>query len=482
MTTIIEYGWMNTPWMNSQWMNSVVTASNGMQAELAIADEKPNGMQEELAISTEKAMGLQVLNEIIDGSKPNGMQAELIISNSLAEGIQASLQIVGLKASGIQSLLGIDSGSRAAPYQVTEVRHTFKSCGGGWMADNWMTGNWMSDLRCVFLGMQVDAGIENQIPEGMQATLIINGSKANGVQSELQVDTIKAMGMQVEGAGAIAEGMQVRIALYNTNQLRILCEFLSRGTSGNNWTASSQAAGDFDPVNLNTDIVEQVWRSTSTGTQILTCDAQNAVLVDTLAILNHNFSRGAIITLQASNESDFSVIDINESLQYTDTNIFWISAELPIAAYRYWRIFIDDINNPDGYVQVGTIIFGTAQIFQGECFVDDIRFGLEDFADVVRTEGFTNVSNSRSLRRKLGLDFRFLNSFKNNFEILRELFITYRTTHKCLWIPTPDATDMEATARYAVFAKLTTLPMETHRSPSNDLDYASFDIDLDESR
>ena len=350
------------------------------------------------------------------------------------------------------------------------------------MEDDWMTGEWMTDKPCVFVGMQAELGVLGKTSTGMQVEGVVESSKATGMQALLQItDGSLAVGMQVEGAGGTATGMQVRVALYNTNNLRILCEFLSRGVTGNNWTASSTATGDYDAVNLNTDIVEQIWRSGNLATQIVACDAQNPVLVDTLAILNHNFSRGSSLTLQASNQSDFSVIGINESLQWTDTNIFWISEELPTTSYQYWRIVIDDTTNSDGFVEMGTVIFGSSEIFQGEFIVDDINFGYRDFVDKVNTEGFTNVSNSRSLKKTLGLEFSSLNSFKGNYEIIRDLVTTYRTTHKCLWIPTPSLNNQEATARYALFSKLSELPREIHRSPSNDLDYASFSIELDES-
>jgi hypothetical protein len=132
-------------------------------------------------------------------------------------------------------------------------------------------------------------------------------------------------------------------------------------------------------------------------------------------------------------------------------------------------------------LQIGTIVYGTSQIFQGECFVDELEFTLKDFADTVATEGFTNVANSRAIKRSVRLDFRSLEANERNFKILRDIFENIRTTLKCLWIPTPDVNDQEITAKFAAFGKLPSLPSERHNSKGNNNDYVSMTLEVDES-
>ena len=84
------------------------------------------------------------------------------------------------------------------------------------------------------------------------------------------------------------QGAQVRPAIYNTNNLRVMCDFPSRG-DGANWVASHtepSTTSSFDIHNVNTDITEQIWRSdggTKTGI-LLDCDAGagNTIFLDTL--------------------------------------------------------------------------------------------------------------------------------------------------------------------------------------------------------
>lgn len=269
---------------------------------------------------------------------------------------------------------------------------------------------------------------------------------------------------------------QVRKALYNTTNLRILWEFPSRG-DGTNWTSNSTAAGDYSPNNVNSDIVEQIWKSDGDVAGVyLICDAGAPVFVDTLAILNHNFTTSASILFQGSNDPGFSTIGTQITIQSTRDNIYYIAPSLPTLSYRYWKISIDDATNADGFLFAGTIIFGSATIFQGECFVDQVIRSTTHFSDKISTEGFTNVANDRAIKNATSLEFRSIRFNRGNYNNLREIFEEMRTSLKALWIPTP-----QYPSRFAVFGKLTEIPQETHNVKGEDLDFVNFQINVDES-
>jgi hypothetical protein len=338
-------------------------------------------------------------------------------------------------------------------------------------------------------------------PEGVQfLSQIVDYLNAQGIQFESLVNAEDPQGFQFDAISAKAEGLQFTVNLYNTNRLRVICEFPSRGASttgggnnawgnpigtGNNWVASSQAAGDFEAFRLNTDIVEEVWRSAGAVTGItIDCDTEVAqgVFLDTLAILNHNMTTSASITLIGSNSDTFAPIGVSTVLTSRDTNIYHIEEELPLTSYRYWRLSIDDNTNTEGYLEIGTIVFGAAIIFQGECITQRILKRTRHFADSVRTEGFTAVKNDRSIKDAVTLTFEKLDFSKGNFQSLSDIFKTARTSQKCLWIPTPSPTDASFTERFAVFAKMIEIPEQSHNvMGSEEGDYIDLTIDLDES-
>lgn len=309
------------------------------------------------------------------------------------------------------------------------------------------------------------------------------------------------MAVQFQAVATFSMAVQFRAVLYNAKQLRMMCEFASRGQVGTggtnawgnnkgeglNWVSTSTEAGDFSPNNLNTDIVEQVWRS-ATGVVtsiILRCDTEieQGVFLDTIAILNHNLTSSATVLLQGSTSATFGTVGISISMQVTPDNMYWISPELPNNGYRYWRLVIDDPTNDDGFVSIGTVVFGVADIFTSGAFQDAITFGYKDFADSIETEGFTNVANSRALKRVLSLNFPVQDAFSSNFAVIRNLLREYRSTHKCLIIPTPSATDQRITDQFAVFSKVVPpLPTWVTNYKSDTNQYADIQISWDESR
>lgn len=271
---------------------------------------------------------------------------------------------------------------------------------------------------------------------------------------------------------------QILHAIYNTTNLRILCDFPSRGTTGTNWSviAGGTAAGDFNVNNVNSDIVEQVYRATAKVVTIQ-CDTQitQGIFNDTLAILGHNFTTSASVTMQGSNDPTFSTVGLSETLDVELENLYWISDFLPQNSYRYWRFIINDTTNANN-LQIGTIVFGSSIIFNGECFTDNVVRRKTHFADRVRTEGYSAVSNDRALKRAVSLSFKSLDYNRDNYENLVGVIDYARTSLKCLWIPTP-----RFPSRFAVFGKLAEIPVENHRALGEDADYIDMDVTVDEA-
>lgn len=328
-----------------------------------------------------------------------------------------------------------------------------------------------------------------------------DGAIAGGnAQGEFLIgqESFNAQGSIIKPASFNAEGV---IQQYNATNLRILCSFPSRGRqtqgggnnafgnefgSGQNWQATSTQASDtndFDVLNVNTDLTEQVFR-TAVGVSgvTLTCDTEDTgdtgTFVDTLAILNHNFSSSANITFQGSDDFTFTTIPLSIQIQSSDDGAtVYIAPELPTIGYRYYRIIISDsTKTASEFLEIGTIVFGSGIIFNQECFVDKVVFEPVNYVDTVKTEGFSNVRNDRGVKNKLKLEFKSLDFNKTNFTKIKGVFNDARTILKCLWIPTP-----EFPKRFMVFSKLTKIPKETHNVKGELSNYVDFTIELDEA-
>jgi hypothetical protein len=493
MTSTTVQGYLESGYLEGPYNTNQATGADGFQAKIIIQSSKSVGQQARVQIDNFlKSSGLQAQIQIAGNLKNVAMQVSVSIQDDLAKGMQALTQVSGVASEHGMNARAFIAGLKSLGFEVRVDPYPTGICpdGGGYLEYDYLMAPYLTELFCTRPGVQVFITINTTSPHGMQSRIFIQDEKVIGFQSRITIeDWLVPTGMQANIISSFDTGFQAFATLYNSTNLRILCEFPSRGLTASNWTATNTvgspitAAGDFSVQNLDTDIVEQVWRSdgTITGVRLKTdTGLPQGVFVDTLAILNHNMTPSATVTLLGSNDPTFSIIGVVIPLEVRPYDMYWVSAEIPPSGYRYWRFDIDDFTNPDGYIEIGTILFGQAEIFQGECFVDEIEFELKDYTDTVRTEGFTNVTNSRTQKARLRLDFRSLNYLKRNFAIMRNMFQRDRTVNKCLWIPTPDPVFQEVTATFAVFGKMSSVPTERHNSKGRDLDFVSFTVEVDE--
>ena len=485
--TQVDYGYLETDYLTTPYLTEYALANYGLQFESQIDTQDAYFMEfESNILDSLVAKGLQFESNVIDFEIDNYLELESKINAQQAFGLQIESNILDSKNQyGLQFESQIDGTQQLYGIEFISSNMLVVQC-PKYLYYPYLTDTYLNANDCGSLGLQFES-MPSDVTHttNLQFESEINFKQDFGLQMEFFISTEVSYGVQFDSQTLTQVGLQFLSTLYNTNRLRILCDFPSRGVTGENWTSNSTEPGDFSPYNLNTDIVEQIWRSEDgivTGVN-LDCDTEvpQGVFLDTFAMLNHNITGSATVQLIGATDPAFSNVIFSDILQITEENIFYISPDLPTTGVRYWRVAIDDASNGDGFIQVGTIVFGNAQIFKQECMTDEIDFQFRDFSDRVQTEGFTNVTNSRALKKRLQMDFRLQNFDQGDFKLIRGVFTYARTNLKCLWIPTPDPDDMEYTGRYAVFAKLTEIPTERHKVIRKDGDYVSYTINLDES-
>ena len=462
----VDDGYLEGPYLGGEYQDLF-----GFQVNMVIADK-------------EKILGQQAQMVIVD-SAALGQQALMVVVNPDTYGMQVSAQSFAETTKGMQVTTVIaDQVSFGMEVIADTLRHAMCE---GYLTEEYMEESYLAECMNAFMGMQALMSHKDQLHEtGMQALQVIQDQKYIGQQVLMIVNSEQAQGQQANMIRIERIGAQATMVIYNVTHLRLMHDFPSRGTAalgGTNWTASSQAVGEYYPYNVNTDIVEQIYRS-ATGTAALTtltCDTgiTQGVPIDTIAILGHNFTKSALVQVQGSNDNFATAPNISFNMTTELENMYYISPTFPTAAgqNRYWRFIIQDSTNPDEYVEVGTILFGTADIFSTrECFENPVVTGFRHFKDELRTEGFTNVSNDRALKKFLRLKFSKLNFFKGNYRLIDENIKYTRTSLKTLVIPTP-----EYPSRFAVFAKLTRMPEITHQDIDEDTGYIDLDLEWDES-
>jgi len=431
-------------------------------------------------ISGEKTIAAQVRRSITPPASPLAFQTHRNVSTAADRLTQMRRIIAELKqAFGAQVLLAPFGGfSRNMRVKRGKIKHTINSdtlyMNGDYLQEDYLAAGMMA-----WLPAQVLRRIATSKDASLQVLRkIVDKKHAVNIQVKRRIDVIRPMGFQVNRIKVHSNLWQIKRILYNTKRLRILAEFPSRGVTGTNWAATSTSPGDFSVNNLNTDIVEQCWRSNGSKIVSLTSDTQvtQGIFVDTLGILGHNLTRSASIEVQYSNQQSFATYQSFFMQGNRTQNWYYVAPKAPTVSYRFWRFLIADQTNAAPYLQIGSIVFGSSVIMTANDITDNVKRTTRHFADKVATEGFTAVSNDRAVKYGIGLEFQSLAYGGDDYENLRGVFDSARTSLKCLWIPTPDYAE-----RFAVFGKLASIPDEAHNALGPDNDYITMTLDVDEA-
>lgn len=190
-------------------------------------------------------------------------------------------------------------------------------------------------------------------------------------------------------------------------------------------SVTSQASGDFDKSNLNTESVRQTWRSSDILTwQEVVIEADVESAIDTFGILGHNFSEDAVVQLQANVSNNFVAPPITLTLPWSRQNIV---NTLPLGdIYKYYKVRVLDPTNINGFVEIGRIVGGRAvTMINSEDISDEFELGYEDMAKIMKTEGYFRASNENVKVRTLSAKFSKLVTVpgqNQNFIALRNMF------------------------------------------------------------
>jgi hypothetical protein len=117
------------------------------------------------------------------------------------------------------------------------------------------------------------------------------------------------------------------------------------------FTLSSEDSS-YPSANLIDRQAANVCRGTSGTTWTIEIDAGVAILVDTIALINHNWTSGASVSLKADTFSPPTTVRVSPSYRAND-----IWASLAALSLRYWLLTVTDTNSDP--LQLGQVILGT---------------------------------------------------------------------------------------------------------------------------
>lgn len=205
----------------------------------------------------------------------------------------------------------------------------------------------------------------------------------------------------------------------------------------------SESVGDMTIGNLQKRSLKRMFRTLTLSGIEINIDLGSAQEIDLIALIGHNGTSGATVTVQAGSTdavSDYtsgSLSLISGTDIGLDENLFTLLLGTS-QTYRYWKLTISDASNPAGYFQAGRLYLSKA--FQPGINID---YGTaEGFIDNSKTTRTTN-GEPVPLRREPYRFAEFTLSFGTEAEMYGTLYDIDRlrgTSKDVLYINDPAAT------------------------------------------
>jgi hypothetical protein len=237
---------------------------------------------------------------------------------------------------------------------------------------------------------------------------------------------------------------------------------------------TSTAVGDFSVANITTDSIRHKWRSaTALVKQEIIIKAEKTSNINCFAILGHNFTDAAYVTVQANVSNNFAAPPVTKVVAWSKDNML---VTTPFGGqYQYYKISILDIANPCGYVEIGRVVGGTLlELINNEDITDAYQIGYKDMSEVMKTSGYFRSSNSNIIQRSLSCNFSKLYTTvgnDTNFNNLRKMFQDVKIVKPFLVI-----LDYTNPYRFNAWMVLTDIPDESYTVN----DFVNFPVKFEE--
>lgn len=129
----------------------------------------------------------------------------------------------------------------------------------------------------------------------------------------------------------------------------------------NNWfddyTAySSSASASLPDTNAQNIHLAQKWRTTGDDDQYIAINTVTGVNPTCAFLLATNLTAAATVKIQGHDTNVWTAPDVNITMTRVDENLYYTTTGF--SSKQYWRFYLDDAANPDGYIEVSRTWLG----------------------------------------------------------------------------------------------------------------------------
>jgi hypothetical protein len=177
-------------------------------------------------------------------------------------------------------------------------------------------------------------------------------------------------------------------------------------------------------------------------------------------------SPAATVKLQGNETDVWTAPSYEQTLTYDDSAIALFDIDgLHTEALRFWRLLIQDVSNPLGYVEIGSIFLGRVYSTTRGRPQFPLSIDLVDRSPIIFSEGGQSFSDIREQTAEYGTDWELLT--KTEVEDLTNFFATVGTSKPFMILLDPDAVFTSNFKHSLKYVKLSNEPKFSLVSPNN---------------
>ena len=165
-------------------------------------------------------------------------------------------------------------------------------------------------------------------------------------------------------------------------------------------SSSSQVSGLPDD-NAVQEFVGKKWRATDCSAEWIKFDLGSAKKITMVAIFGHNLTQSTEIRLEGrTSDSGWGAGPDIEIMTWNDKAIVLFLN----MTYRWWRVYLQNVGNPDGYIEIGRICAG--EYVEPDVNVNEnVIKKLIDPSTTIESEGRQGYAVTRDKYRVFGVEF-----------------------------------------------------------------------------
>lgn len=170
-----------------------------------------------------------------------------------------------------------------------------------------------------------------------------------------------------------------------------------------------------------------------------------------------NISESAVLKLQGNTTDNWTSPEFETTLNWNESVIQISNANgLHTQPLRYWRFYVEDIDNSSGFIQFSNFFFGKSWIPERGCAQFGFSNRLRDLSVTVYSDSGVSLSDVRQQTQEFAFEFNFMT--KDDMDEFMFIFETYGTSKPFFIIMDPNGVMGTNPQDFTKYVKFTSEP------------------------